>query len=433
MKFSFGNKNNIEQSFKLTVKKDDIEKDVNLKLKQIQKDAKVKGFRKGKAPSEVIKSMYEPEVRQDVIHDLVRKSFYAKAQEQSLRIVGTPNLEPESLIPGKDVIFTASFEIYPEITVSNLNKLTFESPVCQITDEDLDKTISNLQKRMCKWQPVDSISKEGMQVKIDFKGAIEGEEFEGGSAKDFVIEIGTNSMIEGFEEGLKDLKKGDTKTLDLIFPEDYGKKDLAGKKVKFEVDIKDVLEAHLPKLDSDFFKSTGIEVKSIDDYKEEVKNRLNEDLGLVVLNKIKNSLFESLLELNKFEIPSAMLSSEIENMKKDSAMRMGMDPKDMDESLFPNDIFEEEASKRVKIGVILNKIIEDKDIKPDASKVKELIEERAKNYKEPQQVINYLYSDEQQLKNIEAISLEEQIIDILKKEAKSKEIEMSYEECVQGK
>ena len=432
MKFPFKSKIEINQSLNIVVPSADIETQVLSKLKVAQKDAKLKGFRKGKAPMDVVTSVYGPEIRQDVIWDLATKSFSKLAEEKKLKIVSRPNLLPEVLEEGKDAKFKATFEVYPEVSLTKLSKLSFTNFQCDISDEDLDKTINNLQKRMSKWEPTDEVSKEGDQIKINFVGTIDEEEFEGGSATDFLVELGSKSMIEGFESGLIGLKKGDKKTLDLTFPEDYGKKELASKPVKFETEVNEVLCPQLPELNEEFFKSTGIEAKDIDSFKTEVRTKLEEDLENILKGKIKQSLYDSLLEANDFEVPSSMIDSEISNMKQDTARRMGMDPKDMNEDLFPDETFKDEALKRVKIGILLNKIIEDKELKPDGDKVKEIIEERAKNYKDPQQVINYFYSDDEQLRNIESISLEEQVVDTIRAEAKSSDEEISYEDCVSG-
>ena len=431
MKF-FKSKAEINQSLNIVVPNKDIEEQVSTKLKAAQKDSKLKGFRKGKAPMDVVSSMFGPEIRQEVIWDLASKTFSKLAQEKDLKIVSRPNLIPESLDEGKDAKFKATFEVYPEVSLAKISKISFTNFLCDITDEDLDKTINNLQKRMSQWEPVDEVSKDGDQIKINFVGRIEGEEFEGGTAEDFSVEIGSKSMIKGFEEGLIGLKKGDKKILELNFPEDYGKKELASKPVSFDTEVNEVLSPKLPELNEEFFKSTGIEAVDEESYKKEVRTKLEEDLENILKGKVKQSLFDALIAVNEFEVPSAMIDSEISNMKQDTARRMGMDPKEIKEDLFPNETFSDEATKRVKVGILLNKIIEDKELKPDADKVKEIIEERAKNYKDPQQVINYFYSDDEQLRNIESISLEEQVVDALLSEAKSTEENISYEDCVSG-
>ncbi len=432
MKFSFKSKVDINQDLQIVVPNKDIQEQILIKLKAAQKDSKLKGFRKGKAPMDVVESIYGPEIRQDVLWDLASKTFSKIAQEKDLKIVSRPNLIPEKIEEGKDAKFKASFEVYPEVSLSKMSKISYTNYSCEISNDDLDKTITNLQKRMSQWETSTKASKDGDQVKISFVGKIDGEEFEGGTAEDFTVEIGSKSMIEGFEEGLIGLSAGDNKILELTFPDDYGKSDLASKPVNFETQVKEVLSPKLPELDKEFFKSTGIESDNIESFKKEVKAKLEEDLINILNGKIKQSLFDALLTANDFEVPSAMVNSEVSNMKQDTARRMGMDPKDMNEDLFPDETFTEEATKRVKVGILLNKVIEEKELKPDADKVKEIIEERAKNYKDPQQVINYFYSDDEQLRNIESISLEEQVVEIIKSEAKSVDENISYEDCVSG-
>ena len=277
MKFSFNKKADINQSLNIVVPNEEVEKLVAEKLKIAQKDSKLKGFRKGKAPLDVVTNIYGPEIRQEVIFDLATKSFHKQAEEQDLKIVSRPNLVPEKMEEGKDVKFKATFEVYPEISVGNLSRLSYTKPNCSITEEDLDKTITNLQKRMSKWEPSDQPSEEGDQVKINFIGKIEGEEFEGGSANDFPIELGSKSMIEGFEEGLVGLKKDEEKTLDLKFPDDYGKQEVASRPVTFEITVIEISKAVLPQLNEVFFKGTGIEAKDIEDYKTQVLEKLEED------------------------------------------------------------------------------------------------------------------------------------------------------------
>ena len=430
MKFSFGNKNNVEQSITISIPAEDIQKQVKTKLNSAQRSAKIKGFRKGKAPIDVVKKMYEPEIRQDVINDSVITKFYELVEEKNFKPVGRPNLVPERMEMEKDIIFKATFETYPEISLGNLSRLSYTKAVSSVAEEDVNKTIENIRKRMCTWELKGGNSSSGDQIKIDFVGKIDEEEFEGGSAKDFVVEIGSKSMIEGFEDGLIGLKKSDNKELNLTFPEDYGKTELASKKVVFNVDAKEVLKPILPALNEEFFKSTGLEAKNVNEFKKEIKNKLEEDLKNLIENKSKSSILDSLREAHTFEVPSAMIESEVNNMRQNAARRVGMDPKDMNEDLFPKETFQEEAKKRVSVGVILNKIIEEKGIKADGERVRKMIEDRASMYKEPQQVVNWFYSSEEQLRSIESISLEEQVIEILLSEANAVEEELTYEECV---
>ena len=239
MKFSFKSKVDINQDLQIVVPNKDIQEQVLIKLKAAQKDSKLKGFRKGKAPMDVVESIYGPEIRQDVLWDLASKTFSKIAQEKDLKIVSRPNLIPEKIEEGKDAKFKATFEVYPEVSLSKMSKISYTNFSCEISNDDLDKTITNLQKRMSQWETSTEASKDGDQVKISFVGKIEGEEFEGGTAEDFTVEIGSKSMIEGFEEGLIGLSAGDNKILELTFPDDYGKSDLASKPVNFETQVKE--------------------------------------------------------------------------------------------------------------------------------------------------------------------------------------------------
>jgi len=430
MKFSLGKNRDIEQSLNITIPTDEIETKVILELNEVQKSSKVKGFRKGKAPLEVVRKMYETEIRLDVINNAMVKKFYDQVEKKGLKPVGKPSLSPESLEKDKDVKFKATFETYPEIRVSNLNKLTYTKIISSISEDDLNKTITNIQRRMCSWEPSEKESLQGDKVKIDFVGSIEGNKFEGGSSQDFMVEIGSRSMIEGFEEGLLGLKKASKKQLALKFPDDYAKTDLASKNVSFQIEVKEVLKPILPDLSEDFFKKTGFEVKTIDEYREQVKSKLDEDLINLIKNKSKKSILNTLREAHSFEVPQAMVESEVSNMRSEAARRMGMDPKKLKDETFPMETFQEEALKRVTVGIILNKIIEEREIKADSEKVRQIIEERASMYKDPKVVVNWFYSNEEQLKNIESVSLEEQVIDILLSEANPVKKELTYEECV---
>ncbi len=227
MKFSFKSKVDINQDLQIVVPNKDIQEQVLIKLKAAQKDSKLKGFRKGKAPLDVVESIYGPEIRQDVLWDLASKTFSKIAQEKDLKIVSRPNLVPEKIEEGKDAKFKATFEVYPEVSLSKMSKISYTNFSSEISDDDLDKTITNLQKRMSQWETSTDASKDGDQVKISFVGKIDGEEFEGGTAEDFTVEIGSKSMIVGFEEGLIGLSAGDNKILELTFPDDYGKSEIS--------------------------------------------------------------------------------------------------------------------------------------------------------------------------------------------------------------
>ena len=432
MKFSLSKNTSSNKSLNVTISSEEIEKRVSSKLQASQKTAKVKGFRKGKAPLDMISKMYEPQIRQDVLYEEASQSFYKQVEKKGLKLVGRPSLVPKRVEPGKDVLFKVEFEVYPEVNIKNLQKLSYKKFLSTLEDKDLNETITNMRKRFSKWEIIKNPASFGDRVKIDFRGTIGEKDFEGNIANDFLVEIGSKSMIKGFEEGLLGVKAGDKKILNLNFPKDYQKKDLASKEVQFDIKVKEVLKPNLVELNEDFFKQTGIEVKSLNDFRKEVRKRLEGDLKNLLKNKINQNIFDSLILENTFDVPRAMIDAEVNNLRLEAAKRMGIDPKDADEEKFPSNSFQEEAERRVRIGVLLNKIIQDRQIKPSSDRVKEIIEERASHYKEPEQVINWYYSNDEQLRNIESISLEEQVVDILVAEAKGIEETLTYEECIRG-
>jgi len=290
MKFSIGNKDSNETSLDITIPSEEIENKVASKISSTQKTVKIKGFRKGKAPINVVTKFYGPEIRQDVIYDSAISFFYTKVKEKGLKPVGRPNLVPQKIEEGKDVKFKATFSTYPELKVKNLRKLSYKKITSSIGDSDLEKTILNLQKRLSDWDISEDSSVQGDRVKIDFIGTIDGEEFEGSKAEAAVIEIGSKSMIKGFEEGLVGLKTGEKKTLDLAFPEDYFKKDLASKKVKFDIEVKEVLKAKIPDINSDFFNKAGVVAENEEEFKKQIKQKLEDDLENLLINKNKQNL-----------------------------------------------------------------------------------------------------------------------------------------------
>ena len=433
MKLPFNKKLKLDETILITVPSNEIEEKVRKKLVDAQRNSRIKGFRKGKAPLEVVKKIYGNEIRSDVINDSLSHSFYHMVEEKGLKPVGQPVMKPKALIEGKDIKFEATFDVYPEVKLANLSKISYVIYKCDITDKDVDKTVLGLQKKFCEWVIKKGQSSNGDQVKINFTGYIDEEEFEGNSAKEFTLEIGSNSMIPGFEKGLESRSINEVVTLDLTFPEDYHNKDFASKQVKFDVEVLEVLEAKLPEMNNDFFKSVGINVENKNDFYKEVTKRLKDDLKKLLVNKEKDRIFDSLLDLNPLELPQTMITNEINNMREDSARRMGIDSKNIKLEDFPEEAFKVQAKKRVKLGVLLNTIIEDFQLKSDPDKVKKIIEERASMYPEPQQVINWFYSNEEQLKQIEFLSLEEQVFDFLKSKSKSSTEVISYENFIKEK
>ena len=278
--------------------------------------------------------------------------------------------------------------------------------------------------------PKEGKSEDNDVVKVNFEGFIDDEPFEGGKADEVTIEIGSNTMIPGFEDGLKDLSKGDKKDLNVSFPDDYHVEHLKGKPAVFKTEVLDVLKPKLPEMNEEFFTMAGIPSKDEAEFKKTLKERLSDDLDSALTGMKKERIFDALAEMNEFEIPESMIMNEMINLRKGSAAQMGKEYEKLKDEEFPIENFRENAQKRVKLGILLNKLIEDHELKADADRVKKLIEERSKNYKEPEKVVNWYYSNEEQLKNIESLALEEQVTELLEKEGKSTDESMDFDKVL---
>ncbi|MFL2753594.1 MAG: trigger factor [Gammaproteobacteria bacterium] len=423
-------KKSSEQKLTLKLLSADLVSEFDKKIKQQQDSSNLKGYRKGKAPKEVIEQLYGEQITGQVIYEGMTNAFYKKVSEEKISVVGQPALNPKTMDISKDVSFEAVFEIYPEFTLKKFSAIKFKKPKASINDKDINETIEKMQKRFGNLEKIEGCADNGKFSKIDFEGYMDGELFEGGASKDYLIEIGSNNMIPGFEEGIIGMKEGDEKEININFPDDYHAEDLKGKPVTFKIKVNEVLETNKPKLDKEFFTKTGIEVETLEDFKKDLQEKLQKDLEVTLKRKTKERVFDALEALNPVEIPSAMVSAEADNLRKAAAQQMGMDIEKISETDLPLDGFTENATKRVRLGVILNKIIEDQELKSEDKLVKELIEERASGFKDPEQYKNWIFSNEEQLKNMESLALEEQVTEFLIREAKTEDENLSFEEAM---
>ena len=423
-------KKSSEQKLTLKLLSTDLVSEFDKKIKQQQDSSNLKGYRKGKAPKEVIEQLYGEQITGQVIYEGMTNAFYKKVSEEKISVVGQPALNPKTMDISKDVSFEVVFEIYPEFTLKKFSAIKFKKPKASISDKDINETIEKMQKRFGNLEKIEGCADNGKFSKIDFEGYMDGEPFEGGASKDYLIEIGSNNMIPGFEEGIIGMKEGDEKEININFPDDYHAEDLKGKPVTFKIKVNEVLETNKPKLDKEFFTKTGIEVETLEDFKKDLQEKLQKDLEVTLKRKTKERVFDALETLNPVEIPSAMVSAEADNLRKAAAQQMGMDIEKISDTDLPLDGFTENATKRVRLGVILNKIIEDKELKSEDKLVKELIEERASGFKDPEQYKNWIFSNEEQLKNMESLALEEQVTEFLISEAKTEDENLSFEEAM---
>ena len=426
----FSKKNNLEKKIKLNISSKDLESDFKKRLLTQQSSSDLKGFRKGKAPLDVIEKYYGDQIKQRLIMDKMGDIFYKKISEENIPVVGQPSFAPESFDIKKDIKFEVSYEIYPEFSLSKMGSLSFKKPVSKVTDQDIKKATDLVLKRYGKAEPIDEKSKEGNFVKIDFEGFLNGEKFEGGEAQDYSLELGSKTMIPGFEEQIIGMKAAESKDIEVTFPDDYQAENLKGQKVMFKIKMKEVSEVKLPNLDEEFFKSINMDVKTKAEFEKKIEEQLQTDLKTNLKTKTKQRIFDAFESSNQIDIPQSMIISEANNLRNNTAQQMGLDISKLEEDQFPIDNFKENALKRVRLGVLINKLIEENNISVDNDTLKKEIEDKSKSFKDPEQYVNWIYGNEEQLKNIESLVLEDKVAEYLEEKSKVEEEMLSFEEVV---
>ena len=426
----FSKKNNLEKKIKLNISSKDLESDFKKRLLAQQSSSDLKGFRKGKAPLDVIEKYYGDQIKQRLIMDKMGDIFYKKISEENIPVVGQPSFAPESFDIKKDIKFEVSYEIYPEFSLTKMGSLSFKKPVSKVTDQDIKKATDLVLKRYGKAEPIDEKSKEGNFVKIDFEGFLNGEKFEGGEAQDYSLELGSKTMIPGFEEQIIGMKAAESKDIEVTFPDDYQAENLKGQKVMFKIKMKEVSEVKLPNLDEEFFKSINMDVKTKEEFEKKIEEQLQTDLKTNLKTKTKQRIFDAFESSNQIDIPQSMIISEANNLRNNTAQQMGLDIGKLEEDQFPIDNFKENALKRVRLGVLINKLIEENNISVDNDTLKKEIEDKSKSFKDPEQYVNWIYGNEEQLKNIESLVLEDKVAEYLEEKSKVEEETLSFEEVV---
>lgn len=398
---------------KVTIPGDRIENEVSKRLEGFSKTAKIKGFRPGKAPAKVVRQQYGEAVREDVLSDLVRSHYAEAIQGQNLAPVAPPEVEPGETGDDGSYTFTAELEVYPEFEVKDINGAKLHRPKVEIGDADVDTVLDRLRRQNQHWHSVERPAAEGDQVVIDFEGLIGGEPFEGNSASDMPLTLGSGAVIPGFEEGLIGAEVGETRTLDLKFPDDYSKAELAGKAVQFKVTVKQVDESHLPDLDDDFAAKMGIEEGGLASLREKVRENMQSELDSRISEELRKQAGDALLEANEIAVPKALVEEEILRQQRAMMRQFGLQVSPDSTPDLPHEPFEEKAERRVRLGLLLSQLIEREQFTPDADRVQGKIEEFASEAADPVTQARAMRADNGVMRQIESLVLEETAYDWL--------------------
>lgn len=427
MQVSVENTSALERRMTIGVPAERIETEVNKRLQQTARKAKIPGFRPGKVPMSVIRQRYEDGARQEALGDLIQATFYEAVVEQKLNPAGAPSVEPKTFEKGKDLEYIATFEVFPEFTVAGFESISVERLSADVADSDLDNMLEILRKQNVSFEVADRAAQNEDQLNIDFVGNIDGEAFAGGSATGTQLVLGSGRMIPGFEDGLVGAKAGEERVLNLTFPEDYQNLELAGKTAEFTVTVNTVSAPTLPELNETFFKQFGIKETNIEGFRTEVRKNMERELRQAIKSKVKNQVMDGLLAANPIEVPKALLENEVNRLRVQAVQQFGGNIKP---DQLPAELFEEQAKRRVELGLIVAEVVKQFDLKPEDTRVRELIQEMSSAYQEPEQVVAWYYKNEQQMNEVRSVVLEEQVVDTVLQKASVTDKAVSYEEAV---
>jgi len=420
----------LERRMTVEVPAERIEGEVDKRLQDMGRRAKIKGFRPGKAPLKVVRQQYGAQVREDVVTEVIRESWIEAITEQKLRPVGTPRIESHSAPKGEAMSFTAVFEVFPEIELTGHEGIEVEQPVAEIGEKEVDEMIEKLRAQRSHWHAVERAAGDGDRVTIDFKGTIDGEEFRGGAGNEVPVVLGEGRMLPDFEAGLNGLSADEERTITVEFPADYGSDEVAGKKAEFKVLCRKVEENHLPEVDDLFAQSFGIEEGGVEKLRQDVEQNMRDEMAGRVRDIVKRQLLDKLVAAHEFDVPGALIEQEIEALRRDMSRRMNPNAEPGQAELPPREPFESPARFRVALGLLIGEIVRSNEIRVDAAKVDERLKEIGENYGDPEAVARVYRANRELMSQVETAVLEEQVVDWLLERAKVSDKPVSFNELM---
>lgn len=429
MQTSLENLGPLERRLNMAVPAEEIDKQVDARLKKLSRDLRMAGFRPGKVPLKLVAQQYGPKVRSEVIGDAVQTAFTDAVREQNLRVAGYPRIEPKSgEADAKSIEFSATFEIYPEVVLGDIGESRIERPALSVGDAEVDKTLEILRKQRQHFHPMERPAATGDRVKLDFLGKIDGVEFAGGTASDLVMTLGEKKMLPEFEANVLGLAAGGTKTFDLTFPADYHGKEVAGKSASFEVSLKLVEEPHLPEMDAEFARSLGVADGDLVQMRAEVRANIEREVKKRTQSDIKNKAMQVLLDVTKLDLPKALIGMETQRLVQ--AMRADLEARGMKIEQMPinPEMFEQQAQRRVSLGLIMAELVKAHDVAAKPEQVRAMVQEQAESYEQPDEVVKWVYSQPQRLSEIESLVLEENVVAWVLARAKVEDKVVNFDE-----
>ncbi len=416
MQVSVENTSTLGRRIKVTVPAERVEQEFAARIKRLSGQVKLPGFRPGKVPAKVLERKFGGQVMGEIASDLIQSTFQEAVGQESLRPAGGPKIDPGKPTRGQEFEYTAEFEVYPELKDIGITGVKIQKPICEIGEEDIDTTIETLRKQRTHWTEVAREAKQGDQVVVDFIGKIDGEVFDGGTASDFALELGSGSFIAGFEDGLIGVKAEEKRKLDLTFPADYPG-HLKGKETTFDVTVKAVKEASLPEIDDEFVKTLGVGSGDIETFRKEVRSNLERESRQRLRALLSKRVVDALIENNPMEIPAALIDDEVNRLQQGASDKPAAKPTEANR---------EHARRRVATGLLFAEVMANAGIKADAAKVRAQIDDISSEYDDPEEYKKWFYSDPSRLREVEGLALEEMVVEALLEKADVSEDAMSF-------
>jgi len=416
LQISLENSEGLNRTLRVEIPAENIDNEVTKRLKSVSKKAKLKGFRPGKAPMKVIRQNYGAEVRNEVLGDMIQKSYTEAVVKEKLNPAGNPNIQPEISDEGTNFTYKATLEVYPEIELKGLDALEIERPVVEIQNEDVELIIENMRHQKAEWEAATRKARKGDRVTIDFLGKIDGEEFAGGKAESTPVVLGEGRMLPDFEKGMVGIKAGETREVEVVFPEDYHAEELKGKTAIFEISAEVVETKTLPEIDEEFCKAFGVESGDVSDLNTEVRSNMQKELETTIEAKTKDATMTALLEANPFDVPNALVDQEVHSLQHDWMQRMGL-PNDHSYHP-PAEQFIDEAKRRVRLGLLIGEYVKQEEIKVEKEDIDVQLSKLTDGYEEPETMINAYKANQQAMQQVQMMSLEAKVVKNLLEKAK---------------
>jgi trigger factor len=421
----------LERKLQIAVPMTDIKREVGERLRKLGRTLKMPGFRPGKVPMKMIEQSYGPQVHTEVLGDAVSRAFGSAIEEHGLRVAGQPRIEGRDDAAEDELGFTATFEVYPEVEIGDPATLELERVRCSVGEGEIDKTIEILRKQRVEWEQVERAAQDEDRVTIDFTGTLDGVAFEGGTATDFQFALGEGRMLPDFETGTRGMAPGEHKTFSVTFPDEYGSKDLQGKTAQFEVVLKKVEAPKLPEVNAEFATALGVPDGDLERMRTDIRGNLEREVGQRVNARTKANVMDALVKLAGFDLPKALVDAENAQLLQRAVADLqsrGMDTKQLPE--IPPDTFSEQAQRRVRLGLIVGELVREHGLTAKPDQIRKQIETFAQAYEKPGEVIRYYFSDRERQAEVEALVVEQNVVDWALSKGKVSDRDIPFDELM---